>query len=157
MSGQIRLEEDIFATIIQYAPLVSIDLCVVRGDELLLCMRDNEPAKGFWFTPGGRIFKGECWSAALKRVATTEIGLDTEDLKPLLMGIWDHFYDNSVFRMDVSTHYVNLPHLLCVSPSFSPELDSQHTSFLWVNMKEAHRNKLIHPYASKYIEWILSR
>lgn len=157
MSGQTMLDEDIFATVIQYTPLVSIDLCVVRGDELLMCMRCNEPAKGFWFTPGGRIFKGECWPAALKRIAITEIGLDTENINPLLMGIWDHFYENSVFRSDVSTHYVNLPHFLEVNPSFSPQLDNQHTSFFWVNMTEAKQNELIHPYALKYIDWILKR
>jgi colanic acid biosynthesis protein WcaH len=157
MSSQIVLDENTFANIVQHAPLVSIDLCVVRDNELLMCMRNNEPAKGFLFTPGGRIFKGECWSAALNRIATTEIGLPTWDLNPILMGVWDHFYENSVFGSHVSTHYVNLPHFLEINSSFSPQLDGQHSRCYWVNLAQATKNKLIHPYVLKYVAWILEK
>ena len=155
-SNQI-LDANIFADVLNHTPLVSIDLCVVREDELLMCMRDNEPARGFLFTPGGRIFKGEGWSEALIRIAITEIGLQVLDFNPILMGIWDHFYENSIFGDDVTTHYVNLPHLVEINSSFSPQLDSQHVSYCWINLADAQKNDLIHPYALKYVNWILER
>ena len=151
------LDKNAFSNILECTPLISIDLCVVRGDEVLMCMRENEPAKGFLFTPGGRIFKGERWSAALSRIAITEIGLQTRNINPILMGIWDHFYENSVFGRDVSTHYVNLPHFIKINSAFSPRLDSQHSSYCWVNMAQAKKNELIHPYALSYVTWILKR
>jgi len=91
MTSNRILDANIFADVINHTPLVSIDLCVVREDKLLMCMRDNEPARGFLFTPGGRIFKGEGWSETLIRVAIMEIGLQVLDFNPILMGIWDHF------------------------------------------------------------------
>jgi len=40
--------------------LVSIDLIIRNArDEVLLGLRSNEPAKGFYFVPGGMIRKGE--------------------------------------------------------------------------------------------------
>jgi hypothetical protein len=52
-------------------------------------------------------------------------------------------YENSVFISVVSTHDVNLPHLLEVNPSFSPQIDSQHTSCFGVTMTEVKKNKRI--------------
>ncbi|WP_370701703.1 NUDIX domain-containing protein [Thauera phenylacetica] len=45
------------------------------GPELLLGLRNNSPAKGWWFTPGGRIRKNEPLYDAQCRVAKDEIGL----------------------------------------------------------------------------------
>ena len=44
--------------IIEATPLVSIDL-VIRNpsNKVLLGKRNNHPAMGFWFVPGGWIFK----------------------------------------------------------------------------------------------------
>ena len=54
-------------------PLVSIDLCVTDPDgRLLLGLRRNAPARGCWFTPGGRICKNEPLDKALRRVAHDE-------------------------------------------------------------------------------------
>jgi len=53
-----RLGREEFLEVVERAPLVSIDLIVRRGDGLvLLGRRTNEPAKDFWFVPGGRIYK----------------------------------------------------------------------------------------------------
>ena len=46
-----------FKIIIENTPLVSIDLCLICGGQILLGRRNNEPLKGVWFTPGGRVLK----------------------------------------------------------------------------------------------------
>ena len=51
------LDSKNFKIIIENTPLVSIDLCIVCDSQILLGKRENEPLKGVWFTPGGRIFK----------------------------------------------------------------------------------------------------
>ena len=47
-------------TVIRLAPLVSIDL-VIRdpANRVLLGLRNNEPAKGYFFVPGGIILKDD--------------------------------------------------------------------------------------------------
>jgi hypothetical protein len=49
-----------FHSVVRLAPLVSIDLIIrnARG-EVLLGLRNNEPAKGLFFVPGGIIRKQE--------------------------------------------------------------------------------------------------
>ena len=40
-------------------PLASVDILAVHEGRLLLMRRVNEPGKGVWFVPGGRIRYGE--------------------------------------------------------------------------------------------------
>ena len=103
------LDAQTFKTVIENTPLVSIDLCLMCDGQVLLGKRNNDPLKGEWFTPGGRIHKNEAWHDALRRIAEVELGLSgvaVEDFD--LMGVWDHFYSNSALDQKTSTHYVNL-------------------------------------------------
>lgn len=75
------LSKDVFLGVVDAAPLVAMDLVVVRGgNEILLGLRNNRPAQGFWFVPGGRIRKNETMQSALARVAHDELGLRVADL-----------------------------------------------------------------------------
>lgn len=54
------LNHDEFRQVVQNTPLFAIDLVVLNGkNEILLGLRKNPPAQGYWFVPGGRVFKGE--------------------------------------------------------------------------------------------------
>ncbi|MBT7167878.1 MAG: NUDIX domain-containing protein, partial [Porticoccaceae bacterium] len=98
------LDAQTFKTVIENTPLVSIDLCLICNGQILLGKRRNEPLKGRWFTPGGRIHKNETWQDALLRIAEVELGLgDTAVESFSLMGMWDHFYNNSALDQDIST------------------------------------------------------
>lgn len=57
-------------------PLVAIDLIVRSEEKVLLGRRTNEPAKGFFFVPGGRIFKGETARTAFQRITLAELGFE---------------------------------------------------------------------------------
>ena len=107
------LEPDTFKSIIENAPRVSIDICLVYEGKILQGRRDNQPLKGGWFTPGGRRFKNKPWQKCIRRLGDSELGLVIDDLPSArLRGVWDHFYENSVIGENVSTHYVNLPHYI---------------------------------------------
>ena len=73
------LEPDTFKSIIENAPLVSIDICLVYKGKILLGRRNNQPLKGEWFTPGGRIFKNEPWQECIRRVVVSELGITIKD------------------------------------------------------------------------------
>lgn len=151
------LSEEVFSSACAALPLVSIDLMITRpgdqGRELLLGLRNNRPAQGWWFTPGSRIRKNESLSTALRRVAQDEIGLNLDWLgRAQLLGAWDHFYPDSAFDSGISTHYVNLPHALyltrdeaqAVQPPSGPGL--QHQSWMWMPVALASTDERVHEY-----------
>ena len=105
------LDVQTFKTVVENTPLVSIDLYLVCDGQVLLGKRNNDPLKGEWFTPGGRIYKNETWQGTLLRIAEAELGLSGIVAEGFfLMGIWNHFYDNSALDQKTTTHYVKLPH-----------------------------------------------
>ena len=148
------LDEATFKTVVASTPLVSIDLCLVCEGQLLMGLRQNEPLKGHWFTPGGRVLKNERWQDGLVRIAKTELGLNVNSDDFELMGVWDHFYKNSAIDECVSTHDVNLPHVcyLETQPELSP--DSQHESVRWIDVVSIIKDTGHQIYMREYARWI---
>jgi colanic acid biosynthesis protein WcaH len=146
-------------------PLVSIDLVITTTEgQLLLGKRNNAPARNFWFTPGGRIRKNEALTAAKGRIAHDELGLPASVWeRATLMGAWDHFYEDSAFSPEVSTHYVNLPHWLQIGDDEKNLLqlpqgpNEQHSSWQWFNLAEIETEKTVHQYARSNAKWIVDR
>ena len=152
------LDAQTFKTVIENAPLVSIDICLVCNGRVLLGKRTNEPLKGEWFTPGGRIHKNETWQDALLRITEVELGLSgiaVEDFS--LMGVWDHFYTNSAVDQGISTHYVNLPHYAEFKSRPQIALDNQHDEFKWFDLSVISNDEKSHPYMRKYTSWLLNK
>lgn len=150
---------EVFSTACAALPLVSIDFVVyAKTGRVLLGLRNNAPAQGFWFTPGGRVRKNEPQHLAKQRILREELAQPIQLLeKAQLMGIWDHFYEDSAFSSEVSTHYVNLPFFLEVEKEFVPPHETQHAQWVWVKVEEAFCQTNIHPYAMAYIQWIRSK
>ena len=149
------LDAKTFKTVIKNTPLVSIDLCLVYDGQLLLGKRTNEPLKGEWFTPGGRIHKNETWKDALLRIAEVELGLRGISVEGFsLMGMWDHFYNNSAVDRDLSTHYVNLPHYVRFKSKPEITLDDQHGEFEWFDLSVVSNDEKFHPYMRNYAGWL---
>jgi len=146
-----------FKTVIENTPLVSIDLCLVCEGRILMGKRTNEPLKGEWFTPGGRIHKNETWQHALLRIVEVELGLSYIAVEGFsLMGIWDHFYHNSALDHNISTHYVNLPHYAEFQSKPKLALDDQHAEFEWFDLAVVSNDEKFHPYMRNYASWLLN-
>lgn len=101
-----------FAQVIDRMPLVSIDQLVENAQgEFLLGLRNNRPAQGFWFVPGGRARKGETLEQAFERLTLAELGQMCSLQDTLLQGLYEHFYSDNLFAdnpayQHISTHYV---------------------------------------------------
>lgn len=73
------LDFALFKTIVNYAPLISIDLIVYNSkSEVLLGKRINPPAKNYYFVPGGRVYKNEKIADAFDRICQSELGCEIE-------------------------------------------------------------------------------
>jgi colanic acid biosynthesis protein WcaH len=140
-------------------PLVSVDWVLLNPiGQMLLGNRRNAPARLWWFTPGGRVRKNEPLTHCLKRVAFDELGLKASDVTDAkLMGVWDHFYEDSAFNTEVSTHYVNLPHLLRLPHTLDLNAlpTDQHSFWRWQDVKVAAVSLDVHPYVRLYAQWVI--
>lgn len=153
------LQDSDFISAVGALPLVSVDLVVVNAmGQLLLGQRRNAPARGWWFTPGGRVRKNEAFASCMQRVAASELGLQADYLQGArLMGVWDHFYEDSAFSSEVSTHYVNLPHVLRLERALDMGALplEQHSGWRWQDAASAAEAEDVHPYVRVYAQWVM--
>jgi colanic acid biosynthesis protein WcaH len=149
--GHPLLDKDTFQLIIQSTPLVSIDLVIRnRSGEYLVGKRLNKPAKGYWFVPGGRIMKNETVSSAFARLVKDELNLDLTIDQACYLGLYDHFYEDSVFSDDVSTHYIVNAFVIEVDSENLDLPKDQHSNYRWVKFDEVNSDLTIHEHSRWY-------
>jgi colanic acid biosynthesis protein WcaH len=148
-----KLTKDDFVQIVKNTPLIAIDLIIenMQG-EILLGWRTNQPAKGFWFVPGGRILKNEPFLDAFARIGKAETGMDIQLEDSIFLGIYEHIYPNENFNEDPSfgTHYINLAYRVKLSDtpvSLPPE---QHTNYWWATLDEVLEDPNVHENTRNY-------
>jgi colanic acid biosynthesis protein WcaH len=147
------LEKDVFSTVISSTPLVSIDLLIENSKgQVLLGYRNNRPAKGYWFVPGGRILKDETMDDAFKRLTLAELGeVFTRDSAQFL-GPYEHFYDDYVFGEGESTHYVVLGYKVVSDIDISRLPSAQHNQYKWFDKAELLADDTVHKHSKWYVE-----
>ncbi len=140
-----------FQQIIQQTPLISIDL-IVRNEknEILLGLRNNRPARNYWFVPGGRVLKDESLSVAFERLTTDEIGLSRSIVDTDFIGVYEHLYSDSAFDETVSTHYVVLAYTFFVNSNDINLPDQQHRSYQWCGEDDIAENRRVHQNTKNY-------
>jgi colanic acid biosynthesis protein WcaH len=131
------IEENLYEKIQRLTPIATVGLLVVHKERLLLMLRNNEPAKNEWFTPGGRILYGETLEDAVKRVLKEKTGLTP--LKIRRKGIMSHIWPNShhiaiFYRVDVSEDEV--------------KINEEHRAFKWISKVTDE----LHPYLKGMIQ-----
>lgn len=139
-----------YLQVIESTPLVSIDLIIEVEKKVLLGKRTNKPAKGFWFVPGGRIFKNEKIDDAIRRISEKEIHkeLFRDDLE--FYGIFEHFYPDSFVSDSIQTHYVVLAYKVKLA-SVPPSLPmAEHEEYRLLSRNEILENELVHEYTKQY-------
>jgi len=146
-----RLSNDIFKCVIENTPLISIDIIVKKYDKILLGKRINNPAKGFYFTTGGRIFKNETIKEAQIRIAKEELNLDIDIDKLQFIGVFEHFYNDSIFE-NISTHYINLAYIYEIKDDIKTLPLKQHNEYKWFSIEEILKNDKIHKYVKDYFK-----
>jgi colanic acid biosynthesis protein WcaH len=139
-----------FKTVVEYAPLISLDLITRYQGKILLGKRLNKPALGYYFTTGGIIKKNETIQKAMRRLAKIELGLELEK-EPKFIGVFEHFYDDSIFE-NISTHYVNLGYMLELSEEPKNLPKEQHSTYRWFELEELLQSDEVHKYVKDYFK-----
>jgi len=141
------LDDTTFKTIIDSAPLISIDILLKKDNKILLGKRVNKPAQGYFFSTGGRVNKNETIDSAMGRIAKNELNIELKTT-PKFIGVFEHFYDDSIYK-DVSTHYVNLAYEYEVKEVLNLPTE-QHNEYQWFSIDELLESKQVHDYTKDY-------
>ncbi|TKX86695.1 NUDIX domain-containing protein [Halorubrum sp. SS5] len=141
------IPDEEWKSIVANVPLVSVDLVIEHDGGVLLGKRENEPAKGEWFVPGGTVFKNEPRTDAVHRVATEELGeaVVIDDC----LGTYEHFYETADVDGVGSKHYLATAYR-CYFERDDPEIagDDQHSEFrVFTPSFENH-----HRYVQRYLD-----
>jgi len=136
--------------------LVSLDLIVVNPNgQVLLGKRVNEPAKGYWFVPGGRIQKLETIQSAIIRLMKEELGNEHYCGQYHLLGVYDHMYD-TCFCVDVptqtTTHNVSIGVQITLDEKQIDwqQICQQHAQAQWFTVNQLLKDHLVHVNTKKF-------
>lgn len=146
-----RLDEETFKTVVAFTPLVSIDLIIRNKQEkILLGLRANRPAQGFWFVPGGRIGKDETFEQAFLRLTKIELGFSLPLAMASFIGPYQHLYRDNFSGSDFSTHYVVLGYQLNLDIDLQSLPVEQHQLYQWWDVDELIRSEQVHRNTKAY-------
>ena len=150
--NQTFLDNNEWKFCVQKLPIIAIDLIIKnKKSEILMGIRSNNPAKNFFFVPGGRILKNEKIEDAFKRITYIELGktLDINDAN--FLNYYEHFYQNSLWDVEgISTHYVVLAFKIEATSKDKFNLNNQHKCFQWIS-KDNQNSFNIHEYSLNYL------
>ena len=151
------LELESFKSVVSSTPLVSIDL-VVRNcrEQVLLGLRNNRPAQGYWFVPGGRIRKDESINLAFKRLTAEELNVECSLNQASFLGPYEHFYQDNFSGTDFTTHYVVLAYELSLDFDLDNLPASQHRDYRWFSETELLANDRVHQNSTAYFSEYLN-
>ena len=148
-----RLSPQDFKQVIKNTPLISIDLIVENPEgEILLGWRNNAPAKGYWFVPGGRILKDEHFEDAFSRIVKSETGSDFSLEDATFLGIYEHIYpgENALEDNSFGTHYIVIAYRIKLNEILENLPKEQHTDYWWASLDDVMDDPNIHDNTRNY-------
>jgi len=146
------LDRDAFAAVVRDTPLVSIDL-IVRdpAGRVLVGRRTNQPARGCWFVPGGRIRKDERIADAFTRIARDELGIERTVDDAAFRGVFEHLYDTNFAGIGgFGTHYVVLAYDVGLPEPPADLPVDQHSDYRWACPAELLSDPDVHANTKAY-------
>ena len=141
-----KIEQSLYDIILKNVPIVCVDIAIVRTGKVLLVRRNDPPAKGEWWFPGGRLQKNEALLACAKRKSKEETGLDGSFISII-------YYGETMFNNgpdDIPVHSINFVYLMTPASGLKVKLNDSLSEYKWIDKV----NKAYHPYI-KTVLWKL--
>lgn len=87
MKNRYHIPTPLYKKILAVMPVLTVDIVIAHEGKFLLLKRAIAPAKGQWWTPGGRVLKGEKLEEAARRKAKEETNISVDIVK--FLGIYE--------------------------------------------------------------------
>jgi len=132
-----KIPSSLYELIKDSIPIPSVEAIISKGNSLLFLRRQNSPAKGQWWFPGGRVRKGETLGEALYREVKEETGLEVIESK--FVNVYSRIFNE---RHDIAIAY------LCKCKGDKIILNDEHSEYKYFKSLP----KSIHPYLIQVIQ-----
>ena len=109
-------------------PIVCVDGAVLYSNKILYLKRSNEPEKGKWWLPGGRLLKGELLENAIVRKVKEETNLMTKVIRQI--GVTQTGFTTGPSGIPV--HTINITFLLRPIGQEGVKIDENHSEYEWL-------------------------
>ena len=121
------IPEELYKKIVDTMPILCVDLVIKNGrGEFLLVKRKNQPLKGEWFVPGGRMMKGETVTEAVIRKAKEELGVMVIETYPI--GIFEFYFKENPFCLESGVSGLSIVNIVNI---FSNKITLDNQSCAW--------------------------
>mmetsp|Transcript_15842 Transcript_15842/g.31526 ORF Transcript_15842/g.31526 Transcript_15842/m.31526 type:complete len:257 (-) Transcript_15842:1779-2549(-) len=135
-----KLPSSFYQQFIQNCVTTSVYCVIVRVNrvtdrrECILVERKEEPVKGKWWFPGGRMYKGESFFKAALRKCKEETGLSGTAIQ--VLGVFNSFFPTSSWDTSLihGTQTVGIPVLIEVKDDAEILLDDTSQRFRWTSV-----------------------
>ena len=117
------IDDILYSKIIDVIPILCVDGFIINDNKILLLKRNNYPAIGEWWVPGGRVIKNELLVDSIIRKVKDETGLDTEIINQI--GVAETIFETK--------HTVNVCFSLRVE-SGQVIINSEHSEYKWFSI-----------------------
>ena len=141
------LEKEVYQKVLKTIPVVSVDLLVVdSNNRVLLGKRNNRPALGKWFVPGGRLNRYERLDEAVKRLSISELGSEGKVIETL--GVFHQIYPDNFIDETSGSHYITFATYITVPDNIVH--DDQHDSMEWWKISDLLESNMVHEITKNY-------
>jgi len=140
------IPQDLYNQIISNVPIACVDVAIVHDGSVLLVKRTDDPAKGQWWLPGGRVLKGEFMRMAALRKAKEEVGIKCV-VGPILHTAETIFPDGPC---GIPVHSINSCFFMYPMEKVNIKLDNHQSEFKWISKMDDN----LHPYVKRCLETI---
>ena len=140
-----HINQELYDQIISHVPITCVDIAIVHHGSVLLVRRNDAPAKGAWWVPGGRVHKGEMMRDCAVRKAKEEVGIDCH-VGPIVHTAETIFPDgpNNIPIHSINSCFFMYP----TEESVEIKLDDHQEEYQWVT----HIPDGLHPYVERCLQ-----
>ncbi|GMI42239.1 hypothetical protein TrCOL_g4128 [Triparma columacea] len=147
-----HLPDEFYKKYVHSCIVNTVDCVIVRVNtitnqkEFILVERKDQPAKGMFWFPGGRMFKGETFFAAALRKCRDETGINGRAAQ--VLGVYNTHFNSSAWDEPhiKGTQTVNVVVLIEVADGSEIQLDDTSSRFRWASVdpeKNEHEDQYI--------------
>lgn len=137
-----QIPAPLYKSILPKIPMLCIDVVLLNRatKKYKLVLRENEPVKGYWWLPGGRLFFGESFEDCARRQVNEEVGIRDVTIMGLV-GAYNQIFKNSASYPsgEKGCHTPSITYLIETNETKTSLDTTQHLKSKWVSIYEENK------------------